>query len=90
MFVIKVYYLVRRFETIGLWIRQTYRRRNAADITPQFLGVLSKAVAKSARLMAEDLCREVGFILPQRANTKEILNSLKCIPIVPPMWWYTC
>lgn len=37
---------------------------------------LSKAAAKSARLVAEDLIREGGYMLPQSANTRELLEDL--------------
>lgn len=39
-------------------------------------GVLAQAVEKSNRLMAEDLIREAGFMLPQSRNTYDFLNSL--------------
>ncbi len=39
-------------------------------------GVLADAVEKSNRIMAEDLLREAGFMLPQSDNTKEFLQSL--------------
>ena len=44
---------------------------------------LSKAIEKSSRLMAEDLCREAGFMLPQSNNTKEFLEQIKTYPNVP-------
>ena len=34
------------------------------------------AVAKSERLIAEDLMREAGYMLPQSANTQELLEEL--------------
>jgi len=37
---------------------------------------LMKAVAKSERLIAEDAIREAGFMLPQSANTHELLEKL--------------
>lgn len=37
---------------------------------------LMKAVAKSQRLMAEDICREAGFMLPQSDNAHKLLNDL--------------
>lgn len=37
---------------------------------------LAKAVAMSNRLMAEDLLREAGFMLPQSQNAVELLKSL--------------
>ena len=44
---------------------------------------LSKAAVKSNRLMAEDLCRESGFMIPQSGNTRAFLESLKDIPDIP-------
>lgn len=44
---------------------------------------LSQAIEKSSRLMAEDLCREAGFMLPQSNNTKEFLEQIKTYPNVP-------
>ncbi len=41
---------------------------------------LSAAVEKSSRLMAEDLCREAGFMLPQSGNTKAFLQSIRQYP----------
>lgn len=39
---------------------------------------LAAAVARSNRLMAEDMLREAGFMLPQSGNTRELLlNMLK-------------
>jgi len=40
------------------------------------LARLMKAVAKSERLIAEDAVREAGFMLPQSANTHELLERL--------------
>lgn len=37
---------------------------------------LMKAMAKSNRLQAEDLLREAGYMLPQSANTHDLLESL--------------
>ncbi|MDO5405857.1 MAG: ferritin family protein [Eubacteriales bacterium] len=45
--------------------------------------VLSAAVARSARFMAEDLYREAGFMLPQSGNAKAFLTTLKRNPDVP-------
>ncbi len=37
---------------------------------------LAEAAAKSSRLMAEDILREAGYMLPQSGNAHEFLNSL--------------
>lgn len=39
-------------------------------------GRLASAIKKSNRIMAEDLLREAGYMLPQSQNTKEFLQSL--------------
>ena len=58
-------------------------KAKAESIAAQLPDALSAAVAKSSRLMAEDLCREAGFMLPQSGNTKAFLESIKTIPGVP-------
>ncbi len=58
-------------------------KAEAESIASQLPDVLSAAVAKSSRLMAEDLCREAGFMLPQSANTKELLEQIKSYPDIP-------
>lgn len=37
---------------------------------------LAKALAKSDRIMAEDILREGGYMLPQSLNTKELLEGM--------------
>ena len=37
---------------------------------------LAKAIIRANRLMAEDLYREAGFMLPQSKNTKDFLEDL--------------
>ena len=58
-------------------------KAHAENIASKLPDILSKAVAKSSRLMAEDLCREAGFMLPQSANTKEFLEQIKSYPDIP-------
>ena len=38
---------------------------------------------KKNQLMAEDLCREAGFMLPQSSNTRSFLESIKTYPGIP-------
>lgn len=40
-------------------------------------GPLAEAIQKSNRIMAEDLIREAGYMLPQSQNTHEFLQELK-------------
>ena len=44
---------------------------------------LMQAVAKSERLIAEDIMREAGYMLPQSANTHELLEKLLRNPPSP-------
>ncbi len=58
-------------------------KATAELIASELPGKLSAAIEKSSRLMAEDLCREAGFMLPQSANTKEFLEGLRDYPEIP-------
>ena len=58
-------------------------KANAENSASQLPDVLSVAVEKSSRLMAEDLCREAGFMLPQSGNTRAFLESIKTYPGIP-------
>ncbi len=58
-------------------------KAEAEIIASQLPDVLSEAVARSSRLMAEDLIREAGFMLPQSGNTKEFLELIKSYPGIP-------
>ncbi len=53
------------------------------NIASQLPDTLSAAVAKSSRLMAEDLCREAGFMLPQSGNTRDFLEQIISYPDIP-------
>ena len=55
----------------------------AENLAAQLPDALSVAVEKSSRLMAEDLCREAGFMLPQSGNTREFLESIRDYPGIP-------
>ena len=55
----------------------------AESIASQLPDALSVAVERSSRLMAEDLCREAGFMLPQSANTRAFLETVRNYPGVP-------
>ncbi|MEG0180066.1 MAG: rubrerythrin, partial [Oscillospiraceae bacterium] len=39
-------------------------------------GTLAAAIEKSNRIMAEDIVREAGYMLPQSANTHAFLEKL--------------
>ncbi len=53
------------------------------SIASRLPDIISVAIEKSSRLMAEDLCREAGFMLPQSENTKKFLESIRNYPGVP-------
>ncbi len=54
-------------------LRSKSKQENIASALP---GKLAKALEKSNRIMAEDLIRESGYMLPQSQNTKDLLQSL--------------
>ncbi|MCR4621165.1 MAG: 4Fe-4S binding protein [Clostridiales bacterium] len=39
-------------------------------------GPLAKAIEKSNRIMAEDILREAGYMLPQSGNARDLLNEM--------------
>lgn len=43
-------------------------------------GPLAQALEKSNRVMAEDLLREAGYMLPQSANTRRFLEGMLAAP----------
>lgn len=47
------------------------------EIASSLPGVLAAAFQKSNRIMAEDLLREAGFMLPQSGNSRDFLESLR-------------
>jgi rubrerythrin/NAD-dependent dihydropyrimidine dehydrogenase PreA subunit len=66
----------------ALWelIRSKARAESLAAPLPD---ALSAAVEKSSRLMAEDLCREAGFMLPQSRDAKAFLEGIRDYPGIP-------
>ncbi|MGN0484205.1 MAG: rubrerythrin [Lachnospiraceae bacterium] len=58
-------------------------KAQAECIAAELPDALSVAVEKSSRLMAEDLCREAGFMLPQSGNTKQFLDMIRSYPDIP-------
>ena len=58
-------------------------KAQAECIAAELPDTLSVAVEKSSRLMAEDLCREAGFMLPQSGNTKQFLDAIRSYPDIP-------
>ena len=58
---------------LRLLLRSKSQQENIAS---GLSGKLAKALEMSNRIMAEELTRESGFLLPQSENTKEFLESL--------------
>ncbi len=58
-------------------------KAKAENIAAQLSDALSVAVEKSSRLMAEDLCREAGYMIPQSGNAKEFLKKIRSYPEIP-------
>ena len=58
-------------------------KNQAEQIVAGLPDALSAAVEKSSRLMAEDLCREAGFMLPQSENSRAFLKQIWNYPGVP-------
>ena len=49
------------------------RKADAENTAAALAGRLAKALEKSNRVMAEDLIREAGYMLPQSRNTHNLL-----------------
>ena len=65
-------------------LRSLIQSKNRAEaIAAGLPDALSVAVEKSSRLMAEDLCREAGFMLPQSGNARQFLERIRDYPGVP-------
>ncbi len=47
------------------------------------LSRLMTGIAKSSRLVAEDILREAGYMLPQSGNTRQLLEDILSVPGVP-------
>lgn len=60
-------------EVMNSLLRSKSQQENIAS---GLSGKLGKAIEKSNRIMAEDIVREAGFMLPQSQNTKDFLESL--------------
>lgn len=58
---------------MNVLLRSKSEQENIAAGLP---GKLAKAIEKSNRIMAEDIVREAGYMLPQSQNTVDFLQSL--------------
>ncbi|MFR8340127.1 MAG: rubredoxin-like domain-containing protein [Eisenbergiella massiliensis] len=57
-------------------VQERIARQLAENGDSPVLKQLAEAIAKSNRLMAEDILREAGYMLPQSGNTHRLLQSL--------------
>lgn len=65
-------------------LRLLVKDKNKAELIASKLpDILAVAVGRSSRLMAEDLEREAGYMIPQSLNAKKFLESIKSYPGVP-------
>src|SRR5690554_6122149 len=60
-------------DTLKALMRSKSEQENIASGLP---GKLAAAIEKSNHIMAEDIIREAGYMLPQSENAQEFLNSL--------------
>ena len=65
-------------------LRALVARKARAELTAAKLDdVLAVAIEKSSRLMAEDLTREAGYMIPESLNAKRFLEKIKDYPGIP-------
>ena len=67
-------------ETLRALIQSKGKQESIASNINSSLGA---AIEKSNRLMAEDLCREAGYMIPQSNNVKKFLEDLLNYPDIP-------
>ncbi|MDD2395843.1 MAG: 4Fe-4S binding protein [Sphaerochaeta sp.] len=68
-------------ETVVAAMRGLVRSKAAQEeIAAAGKGAMSAALALSNRLMAEDLLREAGYMLPQSGNVRDVLETLLKTP----------
>ena len=58
-------------------------KARAELIAAELDDVLAVAIEKSSRLMAEDLTREAGYMIPESLNAKRFLEKIKEYPGIP-------
>ena len=67
----------KKAEQVIATLRQLVSSKTEQEQTAMGLpGTLAEAIAKSNRIMAEDLIREAGYMLPQSDNANEVLTAL--------------
>lgn len=67
-------------EAMKILLRSKAKQEHIAG---SIASVLAKAIEKSNRIMAEDIIREAGFMLPQSEQVSEFLLSIKQYDSIP-------
>ena len=61
-------------------LRQLVRSKAEQETVAAGLpGPLAEAIERSSRIMAEDLLREAGYMLPQSGNTRALLEEMRSL-----------
>ncbi len=68
---------VKEHEVVTALHHLVRSKTSQENIAASLGGKLTQAIEKSNRIMAEDLLREAGYMLPQSANAQAFLKSLK-------------
>lgn len=66
----------RKTEVVTVMNELFQSKAEQESIASQLPGRLASAIARANRLMAEDLNREAGFMLPQSDNVKSLLRQM--------------
>ena len=67
---------VKAREVVAALRQLTDSKSEQERIAASLAGPLAEAIAKSNRIMAEDLLRESGYMLPQSGNTQALLEGM--------------
>ena len=67
---------VKTREVIAALRQLTDSKSKQETLAASLMGPLAEAIMKSNRIMAEDLIRESGYMLPQSGNTRELLEKM--------------
>lgn len=74
----------RKAPEVAEALRSLVASKARAELTAAKLDdVLAVAIEKSSRLMAEDLTREAGYMIPESLNAKRFLEKIKDYPGIP-------
>ena len=74
----------RKSAEVANALRSLVLSKAEAELTAAELDdVLAVAIEKSSRLMAEDLTREAGYMIPESLNAKRFLEKIKDYPGIP-------